>query len=80
MCGIFIVKIDTVVLLFDFEHFFVSIMLQNELLDEEKCLFVLNVLSDLNHSTPCMRSKLFFALITLCVSLNELYDEGLLNC
>ena len=54
-------------------------MLQNQLLDEIKGLFVLNMLSNLDNSTPSVRSELFLTVITLHVKFSEFGNESLFN-
>lgn len=79
MCCIFVVKVDTIVLCADFEDFVIRTMLQNQLFNQIKGLFMFDVLPHLHNSTPSMRSELLFAIITLHVKFSEFCDEGLFD-
>lgn len=53
-------------------------MFQNKLLDKIKCFLVLDMLTDLDNSTPSVRCELFLTVIALHVDFNEFCNEGLL--
>lgn len=79
MSRVLIVEVDAVFLLLNLENLIESAMLKNQLFDEEEGLFVFDVLSDLDDCAPGVRSELFLAVLTLCVGLNKLNNEGLLD-
>ena len=65
--------------LFDLYAFLLSVMLQNKLLKEQECSFVLNQLSYLNLSLPQMRGIGFLTIVTLKIGNNVINDERLLQ-
>lgn len=79
MGSVLIVKVNSIIFHRHFENLVVNIVFENQLLNQVKCLFVVNMLSNLHHSSPGMRCELFLAVITLCVHFNEFCDEGLLD-
>lgn len=54
-------------------------MLQDKLLNQKECFFMIYMLPDLDNCTPSMRGKLLFTIITLSVDFNEFGDESLLH-
>ena len=79
MSCIFVVEIDAVIFNSDLEDLIISAMLQDKLLDQEKCFFVVHMLSNLNHSSPSVRSKFFFTVVALHINLSELCDKCLFH-
>ena len=79
MCCVFIVKVYSIIFDSNFEHFIISSMSQYKLLNQKEGFLVVNVLPHLNNSTPSVRCKLLFAVITLHVNLSELCDKSLLH-
>jgi hypothetical protein len=76
---VLVVKVDTIIFCTDLKDLLVGVVLQDKLLDQVKGFLVLSVLSDLDNCAPCVRSELFFAVVTLHVQLSELGNEGLFH-
>ena len=65
--------------LLDLNAFLLGVVLQNQLFQEQKCSFVLDLLPDLHLSLPKMGRVSFLAIITLKIGDNEIYNECLLK-
>lgn len=76
---ILVVEVDSIVFFGNLEDLVIGSMLENELFDEIEGFLMVDVLSDLDDSSPGVRGELFLAVVALHVALNELCDEGLLD-
>jgi hypothetical protein len=74
-----VLEVKTIRHFFNSDCLLVSIVLQDELFEEQESTFVVHSLSELNLSHPGMRSPLLLAIITLQVSHFEFHYEGLLH-
>lgn len=63
----------------DVDAFFLSVVLQDKLLQEQECSFVVHFLSHLHLTLPQMRCVGFLTVITLLVSNYEFAHESLLE-
>jgi hypothetical protein len=72
-------KVKSIVLVFNAQAFLSSIMLNDELLEEEESPLVIHSLSDLNLSNPQVRCVGLLTIWALLICNNEFYDKALLK-
>ena len=79
MLSIFKKEINSKLLFCYFNTFIVGIMLQYNLFQIKKCFFMLYWLSQLNHCSPCVRSKLFLTIFALLIVFCKLNNKSFLQ-
>jgi hypothetical protein len=77
--SIFVEEIDTFGQVLNFQDFIVGVVFKDELFKEEEGLLVVNLLSNLDESTPSMWSIFFLTILALLVKDNEFNRESLLD-
>lgn len=72
-------EVHTVVFLLHFHTLLVRIVLQDHLFEIEECLFVGDMLSELDHCAPCVGGELFLAILALLPMFGVFNDKTFLN-